>query len=231
MKQDSKDFHGRRSLIAGLGVAAAGVTLAATGAHAQSRRRGRTFQPMRHSLDAWMDELPGEHRIFVDTASSEGGASALVYSNNLYDAQTNAYSGSPSDLAIIIVYRHFSTPFGYSDAIWQKYGEVFSGLMEFVDPTTSKAPTVNLLNRADRTDLPNFGVTIDTVTGKGAQIAICSAATRFISMQLAQQTGRSADDINAELVAGALPGARFVSAGVMALTRAQEYGYSLLVAG
>jgi len=231
MNQDNNDFQGRRSLLTGLGVAAAGVTLASTAARAQSRRRGSDFQPMRHQQDAWLDELPGQHRVFIDTASGAGGASALVYANNLYDAQTNAYSGSPSDFAMIIVYRHFSTPFGYSDALWGKYGEVFSALSGFVDPVSKKAPMINLLNRSDRTDLPNFGFTIDSLKARGTQFAVCSAATRFISMQIAQQTGRSADDINAELVAGAIPGARFVSAGVMALTRAQEYGYSLLYAG
>lgn len=231
MKRGSKDIQGRRSLITGLGAAAAGATLIVTGAHAQTRRAASGFQPMRHRQDAWLNELSGEHRVFIDTATSVGGASALIYANNIYDAQANTYSGSPSDFAMIVVFRHFSTPFGYGDALWSKYGEGFSTLAAFVDPVTDKAPTVNLLNRPDRTDLLNFGVTIDALKAKGTQFAICNAATHFISMRLAEQMGGSADDIYEELVAGAIEDSRFVSAGVMALTRAQEYGYSLLYAG
>jgi hypothetical protein len=229
MKSDNRDFKGRRSIIAGMGVAAAGLTLGATSARAQ--RRSRSFEPMRHSADAWFNELPGTHRVFVDTSTPSGGAEGLLYANNIYDAQTNAYSGAPSDFAMIVCFRHFSTPFGYNDAIWQKYGEGLYGLMQFADPDTGKAPMINLMNSSSHTTLPNFGVTIDAHVAKGTQFAICNAATHFIAMQLAASTGGSADDIYEELTAGAIPNSRFVPAGVMAVTRAQEYGYSLLTAG
>lgn len=72
---------------------------------------------------------------------------------------------------------------------------------------------------------------IESVTANGAVIAICNNATHFFAGQLAANSDESADDVYAELVANAIDHSRFVSAGVMALTRAQEYGYSLLVAG
>lgn len=226
MTKKNSTLEGRRTMIKGLGVAAAGLTLAATSARAQTR----AFRPAREEIDAWMGEMPGQHRIFVDTATTNGAAEGLLYSNNLYNAQVNDYGGSNADLAMILCFRHFSTPFGYGDAIWKKYGQVFAGLMSLSE-TTDATPDINLFNAADRTDLPNFGVTVDAVVAKGTQIAICSAATQFISGQLAEQTGGSADDIRAELIAGALPNSRFVPAGVMALTRSQEYGYSVLIAG
>jgi hypothetical protein len=230
--RNEHDIRGRRSIIVGLGGAAAGLTLGAATAQAQAARDASTdFKPQRHDLDAWMEQVPGTHRIFVDTSTAAGGAEGLVYTNNLYEAQANAYAGTTGDLAIIVCFRHFSTPFGYNDAIWEKYGEAFSGLIEFSDSVTGQAPTVNLLNASGRTDTPNFGITIDSLVAKGAQIAICSSATRFLSRQLAPQAGTSADELYDELVAGALPGSRFVPAGVMALTRAQEYRYSVLIAG
>jgi predicted peroxiredoxin len=79
-------------------------------------------------------------------------------------------------------------------------------------------------------NLPNFGNTIDSVLELGVEIAICDAATQFLAAQIAAATGAEVGTAYEELKANAVPG-RFVSAGVMALTRAQEYGYSLLYAG
>ncbi|HSG64014.1 MAG TPA: hypothetical protein VLD39_03405 [Gammaproteobacteria bacterium] len=223
----------RRSVLAGLGVAAAGLTLSATVARAQSAapRAAAAFAPARHALDAWLDQMPGTHRVFIDSATAVGGAEALLYANNLFMARENAYAGEPADFAMVVCFRHFSTPFGYNDAVWAKYGEVFNSIMHFPDPTTGAAPTINLMNSSAHTTLQNFGVTVDAVGAKGAEFAICAAATQFIAGVVAGETGGDAAAIREELIAGAIPNSRFVSAGVMALTRAQEYGYSLLYAG
>lgn len=224
--QKNSALEGRRTMIMGLGVAAAGLTLGSTSAEAQARR----FSPARHEIDAWLGELPGRHRIFVDTSTTNGAAEGLIYTNNLYDAQVNAYGGAQGDLAMIVCFRHFSTPFGYNDAMWKKYGETFSDLAG-LDEAAKKAAMINLLNTPGRTELPSFGITVASLQAKGAQIAICNAATHFVAMQLAQRTGGAENDLYEELVANAIPNSRFVPAGVMALTRAQEYGYSVLIAG
>ena len=65
---------------------------------------------------------------------------------------------------------------------------------------------------------------------QGVQFAICNRATRRWSMALAAATGASQEDVYAELIANGIPNSRFVPAGVVAVTRAQEYGYSLLYA-
>jgi hypothetical protein len=240
MTTDKKDrnlepeqVHARRSLVAGMGVAVAGLaaTMTASAQTESGRRRQAGFQPERHELDAWLDEATGGHRIFIDSATAKGGGEAVLYANNLFNAHENAYGGSASDMSTVICFRHFSTPFGYGDAVWKKYGEVINELIQFPDPATNRAPEVNLLNVAGRADLPNGGFTIDAMVAKGAQFAICNAATQFFTGQLANRTGAPFDEIYDELVASAIPNSRFVSAGVMALTRAQEYGYSLLVAG
>ena len=230
MHDNDQDRRTRRSLMTGFGAAAAGLALGPQQARAQS---GRTsgFQPARRSADAWLDTLRGTHRVFIDSATALGGAEAVLYANNLYAAQEGPdYNGGPADLAMIVCFRHFSTPFGYNDAMWAKYGEVFNSIMSFPDPATGGAPTANMLNQ-DRRDLPNAGITIDSIGGKGAHFGICRAATNFFSGMIAGATDGNQSDILDELVANAIPSSRFVSAGVMALTRAQEYGYSLLYAG
>ena len=45
---------------------------------------------------------------------------------------------------------------------------------------------------------------------------------------IARETGQEASVVLAELVANTIPNGHMVPAGVMALTRAQEYGYSFL---
>lgn len=219
----------RRSVVTGVGMAIAGAAAGVSTASAQSRGTG--FQPMRHDQDAWLDSLPGGHRVFIDSATAPGGAEALLYANNLYMAQENAYSGGPEDFGLIVCFRHFSTPFGYADPIWAKYGEVFNSIMQFPDPDTGSAPRINLMNSTAHASLPNFGITIDNVGGRGTQFAVCAAATRFIAGVVAEETDQDAEVVNDELRANAIANSRFVSAGVIALTRSQEYGYSLLYSG
>ncbi len=230
MLDQNPETNSRRAMLMGLAATMAGATVIAPNtARAQAGSSG--FQPSRHSTDAWMDALPGNHRIFIDTATGKGGAEGLLYSRNLTNATISAYAGEDAGLAMILCLRHFSTPFAFNDAMWGKYGEIFHSVTQIPDPNTGAAPGFNLMqSTAYGFGLPNFGNTIDAVRGLGVEIAICDAATQFLSTQIAPATGQDVATVYEELKANAVPG-RFVSAGVMALTRAQEYGYSLLYAG
>jgi hypothetical protein len=230
MQENDANLNTRRSMIMGLGAAIAGAAVVAP-MTATAQTRGSGFQPSRHDIDAWMGELPGNHRIFIDTATGKGGAEGLLYSFNLTNATRAAYAGEAASLAMVLCLRHFSTPFAFNDAMWEKYGEIFHPVTQIADPNTNAAPRVNLMRAtAYGVNLPNFGNTIDSVLELGVEIAICDAATQFLAAQIAAATGAEVGAAYEELKANAVPG-RFVSAGVMALTRAQEYGYSLLYAG
>ena len=219
----------RRSLVKAMGAATiAGLAVNASTANAQSDN-GNGYRPMRHSEDAWLDGLSGSHRVFVDTASASGGVDGLLYSANIMNAHNNAYAGSDEDYALILCFRHNSTPFGFNDAIWEKYGEIFHSINQYADPNTGMAPKINVLNSVDHAMFP--GLTIDDMSARGLQFAICENATRLFSRGIAGSTGASATDVFEELVTNAIPNSRFVSAGVIATTRAQEYGYSLLSVG
>lgn len=220
----------RRSLVKAMGTAAiAGLAVNASTANAQNRGEGSRFRPIRHSQDAWLNELPGIHRAFVDTSSALGGVDGLLYAANIMNAHNNAYEGSDEDYAMIVCFRHNSTPFAFNDAMWEKYGEIFHSINQHADSLTGEAPTINVLNSADHSFFP--GLTIDNMAARGVQFAICQNATGFFSGGIARATGGSADEIFEELVANAIPNAHFISAGVIAATRAQEYGYSLLAVG
>ena len=227
MMKNKKDFNVRRSLLAGMGVAAAGVVAGGGSANAQTTG----FQPLRHDSDAWMGEMPGQHRVWIDTSYGLGGMEALHYSNNILNANVNVDGGSDEDYALVLCWRHYATALGYKDPAWDKYGEFLSGAMGLKDPQTGKAFTVNPANLADRMDLDNGGDTISKMLERGVTFALCNAATRWYAGYIAGETGGNADEIYKEFVELAIPGSRFIAAGVFGTTRAQEYGYSLLYAG
>jgi len=227
MKDEKDSRVQRRALLTGMGAAAAGVCLTGTASGAEAGG----FQPARHEQDAWLAELPGSHRSFVDSDAANGGAAALHYARNILNAHRDAYGGEDSDTAMIVCFRHFSTVFGFGDEVWKKYGEAFHARLNFPDPLTGKAPDVNLMRTTDHGMMPNLGATIDSLLPRGVQFAICSQATKSFARGVAQASGGNADDIYNEFVASAIPNSRFVPAGVMTVMRAQEYGYGYLFAG
>lgn len=223
----------RRSFLArlGAGMTMAGATLAAgaSPAQAQSPESGR-WQPARHAQDDWMDQIPGKHRFVFDTTSAAGFGVGLAYANNFFVANESGYALKDPDAAVIIVARHFATPFAYKDAIWAKYGATLAGVTKLNDPKTKQPPAVNLYNAAGYDDLASMGTTVDTLVKRGAQFAVCQMATRFFAGMLARSSGGNADAIYNEVVANLIPNAHVVPAGIVAVNRAQERGYSLATA-
>ena len=222
----------RRSFLSrfGAGTALLGASVALSlPARAQN---GGGFQPRRHNEDAWLDAPKGGHRVVIDSSTADSGGAALLYAANTFTANKAGYNLDPPDLAVVVVLRHLSTPFGYTDAIWAKYGAAFSELANFKDPKTKAAPTTNLYNSGDYgLTLPNFGNTIPSLVQKNVQFAICNMATRFVAGVIAGNTKGDADAIYRELSTGLIPNSHLVAAGVVAVNRAQEHGYSLLSAG
>jgi len=220
-------LKGRRWFLSSVGIAAgASVSAAAT-----AKESPRDFAPARHKEDAWLNELPGSHRVVIDSATATGGILALGYASNILSAHVDGYHGSESDYALVVCLRRQSTPFGYSDGIWKKYGEALSQLMEYHDPNAGKPFAASPANISNSSDPRHQGIAIDALAAKGVRFAICQRATQGISSALARSTGGSASELYDELIASAIPNGRFMAAGVIATTRAQEYGYSLLSAG
>jgi intracellular sulfur oxidation DsrE/DsrF family protein len=79
--------------------------------------------------------------------------------------------------------------------------------------------------------LANFGNTIPSLVQKNVQFAICNMATRFVAGVIAEKTKGNADAIYRELSSNLIPNSHLVAAGVVAVNRAQERGYTLLYAG
>ena len=222
----------RRSLLSGLGAALAGLTFRPRAAQAQSPAGAPPVEPARHPQDAWMDALAGKHRTVIDCAASAAAGTGVFYANNIFTANRNGYQLADSDVAVIVVLRHEATTFAYNDAIWGKYGSVLGNMSKITDPRTNQPPTVNPLNsREFGPAMTNLGVTAAALASRGAHFAICDMATNRIAGVIASAVKSTAPEIYKELVANLLVNGHMVAAGVVAINRAQERGYTLLTAG
>ena len=211
----------RRSLISGMSAVAAAFTLGARPASAQTA--AAPFQPARHPQDEWLDKIPGKHRVVFDVTSSRGVPEALHFANNIYSGNKSLYGLDAADLAVVIILRHSATAFGYSDAIWAKHGKVLTQATSYTDPKGGEPPAVNPFN-ATRIE------TINEMAKRGVQFGVCDTASHNLARRLAGPSG-DADAIYKEMVASMIPSSRLVVAGVIGVTRAQEYGYSVVHAG
>ena len=65
-----------------------------------------------------MDSIPGSHRLVIDTTTPRGFAEALAFAGNFLTASAAGYNLTDRDNAIVIVARHFATPFGFKDPMF-----------------------------------------------------------------------------------------------------------------
>lgn len=221
----------RRSFIGRLSAAvtAFGAGAAAVPSLSAQVAGSGNWQPGRHEQDDWMDKVPGKHRFVFDTTTPAGFGGAILFANNYFLANQNGYGLQNGDLAVIIVARHLSTPFAFNDAIWAKYGAAITQQTNFSDPKTKQPPNVNLYNASGfGTSLENYGVTLESILKRGVQLAVCQMATRAVAGTIARVTGGNADSINSELIANVVSNSHMVPAGIVAVNRAQERGYSFV---
>ena len=220
----------RRSFLARLaaGIAVAGGGLLA-GARPAEARAGASFQPARHAQDDWLDQVTGQHRFVFDTTNPEGFGTALLYANNFFNASQSGYGLKDADTAVVVVARHNSTACAFGDAIWVKYGALLGSRIGLTDPRTKQPPTVNLFN-ARVTELPSRGTTIDSLVKRGAHLAVCQMATRFLAGLIAEATAGNAEAVYQEIAANLVGNAHLMAAGIVAVNRAQERGYTLATA-
>ena len=84
-----------------------------------------------------MDQIPGKHRLVIDTTAADGFRDGLLFASNFLMANRNDYGLQNQDLAVIVVARHLSTGFGFNNDMWAKYG---ASLGEAPPRTQAKDP-------------------------------------------------------------------------------------------
>jgi intracellular sulfur oxidation DsrE/DsrF family protein len=232
---NSRSPVARRSFLSrfGAGMTMLGATVAAGESTAEAQAAGTgSWQPVRHAQDDWLDQVPGRHRFVFDTTSPAGFGAALLYANNFFLANQSGYGLGNGDAAVVIVARHNSTQFAYTDAIWAKYGTPIARAADFEDPKTRQRPVINVFNAPGYGALlPSLGTTLDALVTRGVHFAVCQMATRRVAGVVAEATGGAADAVYNELVASLIPNSHMVPAGIVAVNRAQERGYTFAQGG
>jgi intracellular sulfur oxidation DsrE/DsrF family protein len=204
------------SRLSGAGAFVSGASSQSVAAAAQAR----PFEAARHTQDDWFDELPGRHRVIFDTFMSDMFGEAVGFVGNYISVNKDAYELAEKDIAVVLTVRHQTAPFAFNDAMWAKYGKQFSDRMKFVDPKTKEAPTTNV-----------YGAQLARYAKNGMHLAICSLTTRAYTRIIANAFGTKAEDVYTELGANTVAAGHFVPAGIVAVTRAQERGYTLASIG
>jgi intracellular sulfur oxidation DsrE/DsrF family protein len=235
MSTNTSGLRERRSFLSRLAAGAAivgGTVFRSQPAAAQSTGAA-PWRPARHAQDDWLDQIPGSHRFIIDTVSPLGLGSAMLFANNFFVANQAGYGLGNADAAVVIVLRHNSTAFAYNDAMWAKYsdaiGEAAGG---FDDPKTKTRPTANVYNSGSYIGaLPNNGVTIEALIGRGVHFAVCQMATRRFAGAIAAAHKLDVEAVYKELSSNLVRNSHMVPAGIVTVNRAQERGYAFANAG
>ena len=205
-----------------------GASFAAADAVNAEPPGGAPWQPARHPQDDWFEEIPGKHRFFFDATSASGAGDAIAFASNFLVASTKGYQLAESENAVVINLRHHATLFAFSDAMWQKYGVPFSTRIGFVDPKTKQPPVVNVYQTTGYGALlSNRQTTLSAMATRGVHFSICDMAAQVFAGLAAAALGLKSSDVYDELRASALPNAHFMAAGIVAVNRAQERGYTI----
>ena len=197
-------------------LAGAGVVLAPDSAAA----RQPAGSPRRHPQDDWLDQTSAKHRVIFDAWMADTFGEMLGFAGNWMRVNKDQYGLTDADLAIVIVARHGSGPYAFSEAIWTKYGKVFTANMSANDKVAHPNPTANV-----------HAARLTALAGQGMRLAVCNLTTRAYTQRIAKETGADPEAIYKELTSNTVAPAIFVPAGIVAVTRAQERGYALVSIG
>ena len=208
----------RRSFLTRLNAGAASIAALVMGGVAMAQVKSAPaarWEPARHDKDDWMDQIPGKHRLVIDTTTPDGFRDGLLFASNFMLANRNDYGLQNQDLAVIVVTRHLSTAYGYNNDMWAKYGASLADAQ--ADAQGKAAPKAN----------PS-AASLAALSNQGVQFAVCAMATSRLAGVIARAVGGNAEAINKELIANLVSNARMVPAGIVAVNRAQERGYSFV---
>lgn len=207
----------RRTLLGAGALMAGAATVVASRASAQDGGGGG-WQAAREEQDDWLDKPGTRHRMIFDTVLTEAVPDAVLYAGNYINVNKAAYGVTADQLSVVVVLRHFSTVYGFTDAVWAKYGKILGDFLKLDGDVSTNA----MLRKGDDGSAPAMSKLVDD----GVQYAICAAATHFMAGMIAKQAGEDEKAVEEFLHANAIPGGRFVPAGVVAIDRAQQRGYS-----
>lgn len=174
----------------------------------------------------WIDTLrPATDRAVFDWPSLGDPADPIVLeiAERYLDNCRSAYRARAYDARVVLNIRTQAIGAAMTDALWERYslGVEYNAK----DPVTQQPATQNPFWH--RAPSPAPGITLPTIADlidRGAIVLVCDFAMGHLSKRLATKSGRSADDVHADLRKGLIRGAYAVPSGIFGLARAQNAG-------
>lgn len=206
----------RRHFLGTLALAGAALTIPGIGAAAP-----RPTRPTEGPDDwdhTWLERLTRKHQLVFDTKGL-GGTEVFGYPTRYLDAMASGYGAKAADTLAVIGLHGTAWPAVLDDQRWQRYrvGTVAS----IADPVTREPALRNTLRSHDNPTRP----TLTSVQARDTIVIVCNNTLRRVSRELAAaESGRTADEVYADLRAGILPGVTVVPAMVAAIEMAQSRG-------
>jgi hypothetical protein len=135
----------------------------------------------------------------------------------------SAYGESAYDARVVLNVRTQAIGAAMTDRLWEQYslGTEYSAK----DPATQQPAIRNPF--LHRPPSPAPGITLPSIVDlvdRGAIVLVCDFAMGHLSKRLAAKSGRSADDVHADLRKGLISGAYAVPSGIFGLARSQNAG-------
>lgn len=211
-------------LIAGL----AGASVAVVARPDSTMAQGGAQQGAEtHPHDRWLDPLTAPHRQIYDVLSF-AGKDGLAYARNFLVASADAYGTTDSDVNVVVSLRHHAIPIAFGDVMWAAYqvGDYFN-----VDDPETKARAVRNPFLGKEGDTSRMSPSFRALVSHRVIFTVCGMALRRVTSDFATKYKRPYEKVRAEWDAAMLPGAIVVPAGVIAVNRAQERGFSYVYAG
>ncbi len=195
------------------------------GAHQLSAQSGRKSE-WNHT-EEWFSKLKGSHRIVYDATSIHDGMS-IVWSWVFLDSN-NQTGSRDQDVTSMVVFRHNAFALALDDRIWSSYK--LGKLLKIVNPGTGVPVTKNPYWNPPVGDMPESGMSIETLMARGAMFCVCERSLSVYSAIVARNKNLRPETVKQEWIDGMLPGVQLVPSGVWALERAQRNGCSYCFAG
>lgn len=224
------DAGSRRSFLTDVGrlastVALAGCAPPSVATSTVSLQDGSTVGSADWDL-RWIDTLrSATDRAVFDWPSLGDPADPIVLeiAERYLDNCRSAYRAGAYDARVVLNIRTQATVAAMTDTLWERYslGTEYNAK----DPATQQPAIRNPFWH--RAPSPAPGITLPSIAdlvARGAIILVCDFAMGHLSKRLATKSGRSADDVHADLRKGLIQGAYAVPSGIFGLARSQNAG-------
>ncbi len=210
-------------------VALAGCAQPPVAAAAPSTRNAATAGSGDWDL-RWIDALrPATDRAVFDWPSLGDPADPIVLelAERYLDNCRSAYRPGSYDARAVLNIRTQAIGAAMTDALWERYA--LGAEYNVKDPATQQPAVRNPFWYRAPSPAPEITLpTMADLADRGAIILVCDFAMGHLARRLATKSGRTADDVHADLRTGLIKGAYAVPSGIFGLARAQNAGCALV---